>query len=517
MADEYKSLLSGNFELSRLPDVPSKLIKVYLACTPTDTVQERNALVQEVYPRLREYAREKYGMDFQLVDMRWGTAEEEWPDLGNDRALSLREIEQCQRSSIGPSFVGLIGQRYGERPLPVSIVETDFDLIRSALRHHRNRETRDAWLLDQFYKKDSNAIPPVYLLQTIDSVRENLKPKNARLIIGDKEPEWSEARLSLKRLLQRGVEYCLLGGSMVESDVHGYLSSDLEKECRQGVLFSPDPENCCHIFHRCIVDLKNYVNHPKASKFMEITYNEREERLRVDEEADKNLNVLLEEKISKWLRMGNVSNFSVLWKHDVGIHPELHKEYLEEFCSTFELKLKSMIDSTALTQMSEPLPQIVDEVFQHWLAIKNCIIHFRGREDILEIIRSYAMSSDHKPLVLHGESGSGKTSLIGKASVEVRMAQWLPGEVVTIARFIGLTASSFDVRQILHNICLQLAAVLGRDGCKVPNGYKEICHYFQELLETFPETKNLIILLDSLHMLVPQYNAYQLLWLPTTL
>lgn len=35
MAEEYKSLLSGSFELAGLPDVPSKLIRVYLACTPT--------------------------------------------------------------------------------------------------------------------------------------------------------------------------------------------------------------------------------------------------------------------------------------------------------------------------------------------------------------------------------------------------------------------------------------------------------------------------------------------------
>ena len=74
---------------------------------------------------------------------------------------------------------GLIGQRYGDKPLPVSIAATDFEVIRTTLRHHRNRETRDAWLLDQFYKKDSNAVPHSYVLQSMDSVRENLKPKSA--------------------------------------------------------------------------------------------------------------------------------------------------------------------------------------------------------------------------------------------------------------------------------------------------------------------------------------------------
>ena len=74
---------------------------------------------------------------------------------------------------------GLVGQRYGERPLPAAIVATDFDLIRATLRRHRNRETRDAWLLDQWYSKDENAVPPQYLLQTEEVVKAALKPQTA--------------------------------------------------------------------------------------------------------------------------------------------------------------------------------------------------------------------------------------------------------------------------------------------------------------------------------------------------
>ena len=32
----------------------------------SDTINERNALVQHVYPKLREYCREKYGLEFQV-------------------------------------------------------------------------------------------------------------------------------------------------------------------------------------------------------------------------------------------------------------------------------------------------------------------------------------------------------------------------------------------------------------------------------------------------------------------
>lgn len=195
--------------------------------------------------------------------------------------------------------------------------------------------------------------------------------------------------------------------------------ADLEKEFRQGILFALDPQTSCHVFHRTIVDLKNYVNHPLASKFMEITYNERERKLQVDEEADSKLDSLLSEKLVKWLGSNNISEFSVLWKHDLGIHPELHQGYLDEFCATFDHELRSIIDSTAQAQMSEPLPPIVDEVFQHWLAVKNVDVGFTGRQEVLDIMKSYTMSNDRKPLVLFGDSGCGKTSLIAKAAAEV--------------------------------------------------------------------------------------------------
>ncbi len=59
---------------------------------------------------------------------------------------------------------GLVGQRYGHVALPASVPADDFELIRSTLRKHRNRETRDAPLLDMWYRRDTNNIPQVYRL-----------------------------------------------------------------------------------------------------------------------------------------------------------------------------------------------------------------------------------------------------------------------------------------------------------------------------------------------------------------
>lgn len=64
---------------------------------------ERNTLVCEVYPELRDYCT-SCGLDFQVVDMRWGVTD----DSSNDHSveqLCLLEVANCQKVSVGPNFI----------------------------------------------------------------------------------------------------------------------------------------------------------------------------------------------------------------------------------------------------------------------------------------------------------------------------------------------------------------------------------------------------------------------------
>ena len=102
-------------------------------------------------------------------------------------------------------------------------------------------------------------------------------------------------------------------------------------------------------------------------------------------------------------------------------------------------------------------------------------------------------------------------------SLPTQANTWIDGSLITIVRFLGITTASFDVRQVIYNICLQLCMVTGRDPTTVPNSYKELQTHFFKLLDNFPEDKNLVIFLNGLHMLVPTYNAHYLYWLPRQL
>lgn len=68
-----------------------------------DSEAERAALMDTVFPKLREYAATK-GVELHVVDPHWGVWD---PKLDDERTVDLckEEIDRCQRLSVGPNFV----------------------------------------------------------------------------------------------------------------------------------------------------------------------------------------------------------------------------------------------------------------------------------------------------------------------------------------------------------------------------------------------------------------------------
>ena len=67
------------------------------------------------------------------------------------------------------------------------------------------------------------------------------------------------------------------------------------------------------------------------------------------------------------------------------------------------------------------------------------------------------MTDTSFPLVVYGESGSGKSSVI--ASVVRDIQQSIGGDKCCIVRFVGLTPSSRDIRRLLISICQQVSSI----------------------------------------------------------
>lgn len=91
------------------------------------------------------------------------------------------------------------------------------------------------------------------------------------------------------------------------------------------------------------------------------------------------------------------------------------------------------------------------------------------------------------------------------------------GNNVCAMRYIGYTPKSSDIKQVLITLCLQLLHTLGRKDTDIPYDIKDLQRYFNELLNSVPKRINVVIFIDSLEKLIPEYNAHFLSWLPSQL
>jgi hypothetical protein len=123
-----------------------------------DLKPERNRLHEAVFPRLRELCQSR-GARFQAIDLRWGVSEEASLDQ-QTMNICLGEIERCLITTPRPNFVVLLGQRYGWCPPPPQIPADEFEGI-----IERAVDPKDEKLLNKWYRRDNNAVPPEYRLQ----------------------------------------------------------------------------------------------------------------------------------------------------------------------------------------------------------------------------------------------------------------------------------------------------------------------------------------------------------------
>lgn len=150
------------------------------------------------------------------------------------------------------------------------------------------------------------------------------------------------------------------------------------------------------------------------------------------------------------------------------------------------------------------------EVVQHRThAIEKSAL-FVGREHEIRRIFGYTGSQTRYPLVIHGQSGSGKTALMALISTKIK--EQLKNAILVL-RFLGTTSQSSSVRLLLYNICCQISRVYEQDIEKIPTSYKELVQYFRTCLSFATSDKPLVLVLDSLDQLSNEDFGLNLCWL----
>ena len=94
LMEDFTSLLQGQILTDSTWSLPRREIAVFLSSTFTDMSVERDLLMEDVYPYLREFCR-RLGYQFSVADMRWGVRDE-MTDEHQAVEICVTEVQRCR-------------------------------------------------------------------------------------------------------------------------------------------------------------------------------------------------------------------------------------------------------------------------------------------------------------------------------------------------------------------------------------------------------------------------------------
>lgn len=444
----------------------SRTFRVFISSTFSDMKAERNALQEKVFPRLRKLA-EDHHCQFQAIDLRWGISEEASFDQQTMK-ICLGEIKRCQEISPRPNFIILLGNRYGWKPLPFEIAAEEYEKILNLV------SSEERSLLEKWYRRDDNALPPLYILQPRVGKFENYV-------------HWQEVEIILHQILFAGATR--LG--LPSDSMFKYDSSATEQEIVSGALQIPDAHEHVFCFLRNIPDLPQ---NESSKEFVETDPQTRQKLIDLKNTLRKQL-------------LSNVHEYSAPWQDG-----EVSLKHLEQLCNDVYSALSEvMLTEIAKLQTVDPIQR---EESAHESFAKNRTGIFVGRKDVIKEINEYVRGNNSQPLVIWGASGSGKSTLMAKAILD---AQKLFPKFRVIYRFIGTTPESSNGRDLLENLLRQIIKTSRGDENQIPTAYNDLAREFEKKLAKVAKRKPVLLFLDALDQLEGTDEALNFAWLPNRL
>ena len=455
----------------------TRTFRIFVSSTFTDLKEERNALQERVFPRLKDYCKQR-GTRFQAIDLRWGVSEE----AGFDQQainICLDEIDRCRKTSPRPNFIVLLGDRYGWQPPPPQIPSYEFDELLQRV------SPEEESLLKDWYLVDENAVPGEWFLKA----REG-EFKNGEV--------WFPLEQQLRAILEKAVADMALEAA----DRVKYETSATHQEIYRGALRVEEDHVFC--FFRSIEGLPPDKS---AKGFIDLDA----DNLRDDQSPGKI--ETLKSKLRK-LFPDNFHDYSATWVGTDPQNPEkppITLDHISKLCVDVYNAMLGIIRQE-IDKMEE-VDRVDREVAAHDDFADDRAGHFTGRVDILDRIRTYVDNPDAKPLAMFGVSGSGKSAVMARAAQLARERN--PDAVVM--RFIGATPDSANARALLDSLAHEISRRSGVEESTIPSDYRELVRDFPERLALASPERPLILFLDALDQLSAAEGARTLSWLPTDL
>ncbi len=491
----------------RRPEEPStgvgtKTFRLFVSSTFDDFTVERDLLRRHVWPHLRQLCARR-GARFQPIDLRWGVSEEAAVDQ-QTMNICLGEIERCQRVTPRPDFLVLLGDRYGWRPPPPQVPESEYVALHGWLAENPDAvlpwddsvpvpsadDLPPSELLDRWYESDGNAVP----------AERRLRPRTGAYL---DRTRWSGVESRLARALRAAATR---GPDLPATSRRRYVDSATAQEIAAGALDAADPEQAV-CFVRQIDGLPRDAG---AWPYVDLTEG------RYDDEAATALSALVAAVSERLGEPRVITAEPVAW---AAAGPVLGEDYRQTFCT----RVRDVLERSILAELdrgtTEPGVGSADplrhEVAAHRAFAETRREFFTGRTEELARIGRYLLDTGSLPLVVHGEGGTGKSALMAQA---VREAEER-ATATLLFRFVGATPGSSDGRSLLADLCQELASASGEDPEQVATDYADLVKELQVRLAAAARRAPVWLFVDSLDQLAGTAGggARSLTWVPQTL
>ena len=483
----------------------SKTFRIFLSSTFGDFQAEREALKRDVWPVLESRCR-SHGAAFEVVDLRWGVSEAD--GLSHDTLrICLDEVAACRLLSPRPNFVMLIGDRYGWRPLPAEIPVSEFETLLATLATVDDRKLMQDW-----YRRDDNAIPPHYRLLPRDEKHRDYAA-------------WSQVESRLLQILRAAATAAVMSKERRER----YFLSATHLEIIKGTFSVPDAPEHVFSFFRNIEGLD--AAGESAKRFTDLLRNGKP-----DPEAQA-LRGELRQEIRKKLPTDHCFDYDCKWNGKE--KKPLTTKHIKKLCADVQQALLAQIDHELQDTGGDALQQEID---RHTQFAKDHVQGFIGREAELAQLMDWADAalsppptaenddvedyeddaenesddgSDSQPgsppVIVHAPGGSGKSSFMAKGIDELKKRH---PEAVIISRFVGTTPDSIELISLLRGLLVELAREYGQPEDLPEGGLKELIEALPERLAWATPEKPLLLVLDALDQFAPNLETREHRWLP---
>lgn len=457
-----------------------KTFRLFISSTFSDFQREREVLQTQIFPEIQEYCSSK-GYTFQPIDLRWGVSNEAQVD---QKALEmcLNEVRSCKLHDY-PNFLIMLGDRYGWIPLPNIIEKNEFELIL------QNVEDVDKNNILDWYYEDSNQLPISYILKQREGEYK------------DKD-RWAEVENRLRIILQDGVTR----SELVTDIKNRYFTSATESEAIEGIISYFDKTKYQKKLLKLIPELEQ-IDHEHIFGF----FRDVDKSTIIDDKfvsTDYEKALAFKEKIQKQLIDENILNASTFQVSE----DNLDQEYIDDFVLSVTNFLKHQVNKQISKDTEKNYSELAQELEEQRLFMEQKLENFLGQEKILNEIHNYINNENNKPLIICGQSGIGKSSIIAKAIENTSITS----NPKIIYRFIGATANSRTTKDLLLSIIEEIdSIVVDNESHFLRDEQDDFVNFSDKVYDVIMNLKDDVVLfIDAVDQLT---NDDQFLWLPNKL